>query len=88
MSCAQILLNFVTSLPMRGEWIEINIISCLRFVCVGLSPCGESGLKFPLLSEILKKSASLPMRGEWIEIQKRRVKHGKNSVSPHAGRVD
>ena len=33
------------SLPMRGEWIEITSIT-LTATVVGLSPCGESGLKW------------------------------------------
>ena len=36
----------VTSLPMRGEWIEIWLVVVLQAVNFGLSPCGESGLKY------------------------------------------
>ena len=36
----------LTSLPMRGEWIEITIFVQIRIDCNSLSPCGESGLKF------------------------------------------
>ena len=34
------------SLPMRGEWIEILPLYNLNPVVTGLSPCGESGLKY------------------------------------------
>ena len=30
---------------MRGEWIEMNSPNAVAPVRVGLSPCGESGLK-------------------------------------------
>ena len=31
---------------MRGEWIEISLALKAQTVADGLSPCGESGLKF------------------------------------------
>ena len=54
---------------MRGEWIEILPFSSSCVGIYGLSPCGESGLKFfphAVISVVLDRS--LPMRGEWIEI--------------------
>ena len=39
----------VASLPMRGEWIEIVVPLALPLAFVGLSPCGESGLKCRIL---------------------------------------
>ena len=58
----------MTSLPMRGEWIEIvkSNLALLKHLC--LSPCGESGLKSGAGKPGKGKSRSLPMRGEWIEI--------------------
>ena len=57
------------SLPMRGEWIEISHhMPYLRYHG-GLSPCGESGLKFRAeRGEPTGRGRSLPMRGEWIEM--------------------
>ena len=61
-SCVRLL-----SLPMRGEWIEIN--------CVIAKPANISSL--PMRGEWIEiskdasnsiSSVSLPMRGEWIEI--------------------
>ena len=53
---------------MRGEWIEMRGRSldsrCIR----GLSPCGESGLKWLRGGKPVRSHPSLPMRGEWIEI--------------------
>ena len=56
------------SLPMRGEWIEINLQGYWGSVRVGLSPCGESGLKSMTRARERARTKSLPMRGEWIEI--------------------
>ena len=39
--------TFSRSLPMRGEWIEISRVSKRVAPPRGLSPCGESGLKWP-----------------------------------------
>ena len=39
--------NIIPSLPMRGEWIEIENEGRGAYPKSGLSPCGESGLKFP-----------------------------------------
>ena len=36
---------------------------------MGLSPCGESGLKYALMcADKTVTGKSLPMRGEWIEM--------------------
>ena len=37
------------SLPMRGEWIEMVLAALFPAMADGLSPCGESGLKFVLV---------------------------------------
>ena len=36
------------SLPMQGEWIEMTKFDRIGGLNMGLSPCRESGLKFPL----------------------------------------
>ena len=68
------------SLPMRGEWIEITFPAPYEAASSGLSPCGESGLKWVRCSRSYSTVTgslpaslqigleSLPMRGEWIEI--------------------
>ena len=52
---------------MRGEWIEIVMHYLAYRYNKGLSPCGESGLKF-LVGFLEARILSLPMRGEWIEM--------------------
>ena len=39
------LLEMCESLPVWGEWIEINTSRPTAIPMEGLSPCGESGLK-------------------------------------------
>ena len=58
------------SLPMRGEWIEIDDKLTLEVNRLCLSPCGESGLKSEQCYSQREYGPSLPMRGEWIEITK------------------
>ena len=59
----------LSSLPMRGEWIEIRP-PCPAETCPWrLSPCGESGLKLSWRQCQRLGGRSLPMRGEWIEIR-------------------
>ena len=53
---------------MRREWVEITIWSKREFNRNGLSPCGESGLKFSTGSKIISGIKSLSMRREWVEI--------------------
>ena len=55
------------SLPMRGEWIEIAPDNRCGHA-QGLSPCGESGLKYGPELRAAGVIVSLPMRGEWIEM--------------------
>ena len=55
------------SLPTRGEWIEIPG-NCRETKGQGLSPRGESGLKYLGIAEKPKDKGSLPTRGEWIEM--------------------
>ena len=71
------------SLPVRGAWIEMLFGGCCHRPPAGRSPCGERGLKSPLVRRSpcgergLKyrqagyprpAAASLPVRGAWIEI--------------------
>ena len=79
---------YAWSLPMRGEWIEIAPCGRARCAPTGLSPCGESGLKFFGGEYGHVGIASLPMRGEWIEIVTKDAPDMLLGVSPHAGRVD
>ena len=53
---------------MRGEWIEIRSRWWTAADAAGLSPCGESGLKWHSMATAAAETGSLPMRGEWIEI--------------------
>ena len=60
-----------SSLPTRGEWIEIAV---RKFTVIGdscLSPRGESGLKSVAPAIYVGTFTSLPTRGEWIEIDSR-----------------
>ena len=76
------------SLPMRGEWIEIVLNGLTDYLLLGLSPCGESGLKLRGGQRHVQRLRSLPMRGEWIEIRAFLSSRPAPTVSPHAGRVD
>ena len=53
---------------MRREWIEMLCVSQIPFQCLGLPPCGGSGLKFPTNLYIRTPLGSPSMRREWIEI--------------------
>ena len=76
------------SLPMRGEWIEMQISCETGDGRISLSPCGESGLKYEDVDSEGEVRRSLPMRGEWIEIPPWKRNWPGSPVSPHAGRVD
>ena len=52
------------SLPMRGEWIEIQCARQKRATDYRLSPCGESGLKSPLMDLPLYPPSGLSPCGE------------------------
>ena len=55
------------SLPMRGEWIEINILSI--YPAIGLSlPMRGEWIEISSPFPVSIASWSLPMRGEWIEM--------------------
>ena len=76
------------SLPMRGEWIEIQSMLTRWVLDTSLPMRGEW---IEILSEEAAKREhvrSLPMRGEWIEIALPHKALTAQSVSPHAGRVD
>ena len=62
------MLSIVTSLPLRGAWIEIISCKILLIFASGRSPCGERGLKSLYTCRIRVDSLSLPLRGAWIEI--------------------
>ena len=71
------------SLPMRGEWIEIEFVGVETLLRNGLSPCGESGLKFSCSFQSAPASdRSLPMRGEWIEMRRQVHRHPQPRLSP------
>ena len=58
----------LSSLPARGEWIEMKYKKDLPFWGKRLSPHGESGLKSDYMVNSNMAITSLPARGEWIEI--------------------
>ena len=53
---------------MWGEWIEMEKHSRKLKRKLGLSPCGESGLKYADGRRPPAEVLSLPVWGEWIEI--------------------
>ena len=55
---------------------------------VGLSPCGESGLKSHPHPDVDGANMSLPVWGEWIEIIRGEGLAPDPIVSPRVGRVD
>ena len=54
----------------------------------GLSPCGESGLKYHPALPDAAAAASLPVWGEWIEMLMLYAAPSASTVSPRVGRVD
>ena len=58
----------MSSLPVRGAWIEIDLIAYRLPRTSRRSPCGERGLKSLYASIAGVSSVSLPVRGAWIEI--------------------
>ena len=56
------------SLPLRGAWIEIVLLSRLPLRASRRSPCGGRGLKCSSHSNSNCLMTSLPLRGAWIEI--------------------
>ena len=59
-----------TSLPVRGEWVEITHHQKPPQKIRCLSPCGESGLKYQIGNGEPRADLSLPVRGEWVEISR------------------
>ena len=57
------------SLPAWGAWIEIRSTNCATGISSGLSPHGESGLKYCGMVHIIWFITSLPAWGEWIEMR-------------------
>ena len=76
------------SLPVWGEWIEIDAGGDAHGGGGGLSPCGESGLKSRGADGSGSVSTSLPVWGEWIEIRQPFHLRREGLVSPRVGRVD
>ena len=58
----------LTSLPVRGAWIEMLQEYLYTILLFSRSPCGERGLKFYPRKRVGQASKSLPVRGAWIEI--------------------
>ena len=61
----------VSSLPVRGAWIEMPFRRLVRPPRGGRSPCGERGLKCGGACASPSVVSSLPVRGAWIEIASR-----------------
>ena len=80
--CSSASLWLMVSLPMRGEWIEIASHCLYAPSLIGLSPCGESGLKYGAAVIRGVVAASLPMRGEWIEIAQALSAYSEICLSP------
>ena len=78
----------VGSLPVWGEWIEIISQLAKHRRAIGLSPCGESGLKYRQTVFRVHGGLSLPVWGEWIEIMALPPRLWEDIVSPRVGRVD
>ena len=53
---------------MRGAWIEISAHRGTSRTRSRRSPCGERGLKCPLVAFCARSLSSLPVRGAWIEM--------------------
>ena len=78
----------LSSLPVRGAWIEIPGERDSGKVRCGRSPCGERGLKYSLKENYAQCFMSLPVRGAWIEITMWSSRWKSAQVAPRAGSVD
>ena len=59
----------LSSLPVRGAWVEIAYTGDNRNKWFCRSPCGERGLKSKeKICKYCKRHLSLPVRGAWVEI--------------------
>ena len=54
--------------PLAGVWIEIFLQGKIRNACKSL-PLRECGLKFCLVSPVIKPVEVTPLAGVWIEIE-------------------
>jgi len=77
----------LVSLPARGEWIEINIVSRCRVILMSLPARGE-WIEINIVSRCRVILMSLPARGEWIEMVFAMPYISPHYVSPRTGRVD
>ena len=57
----------VKSLPLLGEWVEINSIMAVLGLEVSLPLLGE-WVEIHRHRRIYKLSSSLPLLGEWVEM--------------------
>ena len=78
----------VWSLPSRGAWIEIELLSQASTATSSRSPHGERGLKYLLGYPRFQRALSLPSRGAWIEISRLANCTHQLSVAPLTGSVD
>ena len=77
----------LTSLPVRGAWIEI-IFEGVEFPANLSLPVRGAWIEIETQLNTAFRSASLPVRGAWIEIPLITVVGAKYNVAPRAGSVD
>ena len=70
--------NTVTglSLPVRGAWVEMQMLSRTIFSSRRRSPCGERGLKYQSAYKESVYYKSLPVRGAWVEMRMTKKANG------------
>ena len=80
-------MNNPPSLPVRGAWVEMPRGRRGARPLPRRSPCGERGLKLPLVAAWRVSSSSLPVRGAWVEMRTFRLPWLSAGVAPRAGSV-
>ena len=73
---------------MRGEWIEILLVSMEAVLVVRLAPRGASGLKLVEEEAGLAVHCLAPGGASELKCTGRQVQGRLPLVSPHSGRVD
>ena len=76
------------SLPVRGAWIEIVMLSVYDGIPKMSLPVRGAWIEIMILTNMNNKIESLPVRGAWIEMIYDKPYFVYQNVAPRAGSVD
>ena len=82
------LVKLCLSLPVRGAWIEMNIVRSHPAQACWSLPVRGAWIEINQERMVLPCIRSLPVRGAWIEISGVAVPGAGSAVAPRAGSVD